>query len=69
MEVRFVVWKKEIYYLNLGFVKSYLEISVHENKNSIFSLKYFYNIYIFFLPAASFLNAALWSPTPFVQST
>jgi hypothetical protein len=41
MEVRFVVWKKEIYYLNLGFVKSYLEISVHENKNSIFSLKYY----------------------------
>jgi hypothetical protein len=36
MEVRFVVWKKEIYYLNLGFVKSYLDISVHENKNSMF---------------------------------
>ena len=56
MEVRFVVWKKEIYYLNLGFVKSYLEISVHENKNSIFSLKYFYNIYIFFFTCCFFFK-------------
>jgi hypothetical protein len=58
MEVRFVVWKKEIYYLNLGFVKS-VPTRLHESHSfcskhlnhafTAYSFFFLFFIYIFVL--------------------